>query len=812
MLPARELATMSSRSIVRVFLGSPGDLGDERIIAKNVVDEFNLLWAAYSGYQIELVGWEDTTATYGRPQEVINRDLDTCELFVGLLWKRWGTESGAYSSGFEEEFRRSVSAKEKSGRPEISILLKKIDDASLRDPGDQLKKVLEFRKELVDGKKILFEEFPSEEHFRAKFSKILTRYVQQLSIADAPDQKLSTRGVDSGSQLAVRPLGLEDEVAANDPVSGFLRQISDRIGPARTGDELSPLESARLRLVAFATGTSKNDSDPLGVHDANIIFSEIPAETVGFWEAAALMRTGLERYHTETVPLWRWYQEVGGEKTDQLQVHTLFGSAQKKSNAIKVLMLADLPPNLAGMERPATVDAWTSDTEEPEVRSAAMKYLEVRGTIGDISFVQRELDRDVSQTRAVASQAWYAILWREDRSAAIDSLIVSQHETLDDATVSMLFSDVDLFTEDQLVALLSHKNATVRIYSTKILLGRDLFSEKYALLLLGDPKAEVRYSAISYLISKGHSYSGVEIKNIINGSSSLLSGDDGATYFYEDYVWTTLSVLSDSDLAVSEKTESVYQMNAFFERYRRNKKLNKKDLVIRLENSFSKEIDDQLLKLAELFGKDHKNVKDIENLVPYIKSGLLRRGLTLLYDAATSADLTTVRKILDGANTVFDAEDAVYLGKFGDWSDADRLLSSVQRPNYAKPMSYRSAERGVNAAAKALVKIAKGKEDQLLVKEMPASLLAKVLEVMPQQSLKSVPDQQILQVLVSKSDEVRKIMSVRVVNNLTKTRVTRLLESYQRLNYRYYNVLHWLDLGVSMPASTVREVTKQALA
>ena len=151
-----------SRKIVKVFLASPGDLPDERRAAKSVVDEDNSLTADEFGYQVELVGWEDTVSVYGRPQATINRDLERCELFIGLMWKKWGTPpdvSGSYSSGFEEEFETSVQRRLSDGRPEISLLFKEIDPAFLVDPGEDLKKVLAFKERLVAEKRILFEGF-----------------------------------------------------------------------------------------------------------------------------------------------------------------------------------------------------------------------------------------------------------------------------------------------------------------------------------------------------------------------------------------------------------------------------------------------------------------------------------------------------------------------------------------------------------------------------------------------------------------------------------------------------------------------------
>lgn len=62
-----------SRRFVKVFLASPGDLADERKAAKLVVEEFNALLAEEFGYQVELVGWEDTVSVFGRPQATINK-------------------------------------------------------------------------------------------------------------------------------------------------------------------------------------------------------------------------------------------------------------------------------------------------------------------------------------------------------------------------------------------------------------------------------------------------------------------------------------------------------------------------------------------------------------------------------------------------------------------------------------------------------------------------------------------------------------------------------------------------------------------
>ena len=175
------------RNIVRVFLGSPGDLKDERRVIRDVVIEFNSTWADPLGYQIELTGWEDTIAGYGRPQHIINQDVDRCDLFVGMIWRRWGTppsKEGDYSSGFQEEYSRSLERREKTGTPEISLFIKNIPESQFQDPGPDLSSVLNFRQSIVEEKRILFQMFDSVRDIERLVTRCLANFVINLRSRD----------------------------------------------------------------------------------------------------------------------------------------------------------------------------------------------------------------------------------------------------------------------------------------------------------------------------------------------------------------------------------------------------------------------------------------------------------------------------------------------------------------------------------------------------------------------------------------------------------------------------------------------------
>src|SRR5947209_12480345 len=94
---------------LRVFLASPGDVNKERKQAREVVEEINRTIAAARGVLIETVGWETHAyPSYGRDaQSLVNEqiaNMDKFDLFVGIMWKRFGRPTPRAESGTEEEF------------------------------------------------------------------------------------------------------------------------------------------------------------------------------------------------------------------------------------------------------------------------------------------------------------------------------------------------------------------------------------------------------------------------------------------------------------------------------------------------------------------------------------------------------------------------------------------------------------------------------------------------------------------------------------------------------------------------------------
>jgi hypothetical protein len=93
-----------------IFVASPSDVSDERSRIEDVVGEINLTLAGASSQRLEIVKWE----THSIPglgadaQDVINRTTPhDFDIFIGLMWQRFGTPTNRAESGTLEEFENA---------------------------------------------------------------------------------------------------------------------------------------------------------------------------------------------------------------------------------------------------------------------------------------------------------------------------------------------------------------------------------------------------------------------------------------------------------------------------------------------------------------------------------------------------------------------------------------------------------------------------------------------------------------------------------------------------------------------------------
>src|SRR3972149_7473233 len=163
---------------ILVFLAYISDVEAEANVAKVIAENINLSHGRL-GTELDLRTWKDVPAEFGNPQERINRTLvNECDVFVGLIWKKWGTPTGQNDCGFKEEFGIAEKRYNETGQPTILLYAKTVNDQEIRnDEKEGFKKVKEFKDEIVSKHKGFLVPFTTIDEWKEIIRERLTRYV-----------------------------------------------------------------------------------------------------------------------------------------------------------------------------------------------------------------------------------------------------------------------------------------------------------------------------------------------------------------------------------------------------------------------------------------------------------------------------------------------------------------------------------------------------------------------------------------------------------------------------------------------------------
>jgi hypothetical protein len=139
---------------ISVFLASPSDLNEERAVVKNVIDELNSIVRQTLNVHLDLLTWENNAyPSVGiDAQDVINKQLgDEYDIFIGMMWKKFGTPTHRAGSGTEEEFNRAYEKfVQTKGETKIMVYFSakpvQLDEIDV----EQLGKIKEFKKRAQD--------------------------------------------------------------------------------------------------------------------------------------------------------------------------------------------------------------------------------------------------------------------------------------------------------------------------------------------------------------------------------------------------------------------------------------------------------------------------------------------------------------------------------------------------------------------------------------------------------------------------------------------------------------------------------------
>ena len=202
-----------------MFVACPSDLARERRQLNSVIPDLQQV-ARNCGVAIELVDWGNVVGDLGRPEQVILDQVNpaTWDVFIGLLWSRFGTPTGAkdaargaeFLSGTEEEFQVAYRLWKQFKRPRV-LFYRCTRSARVMDiDPEQFSRVRQFFDEFAPNREHegLYQTFTNAPAFarrvRADLERILFETKSRASAAGRPTSRRQRGRPNGGRSTPIR--------------------------------------------------------------------------------------------------------------------------------------------------------------------------------------------------------------------------------------------------------------------------------------------------------------------------------------------------------------------------------------------------------------------------------------------------------------------------------------------------------------------------------------------------------------------------------------------------------------------------------
>jgi hypothetical protein len=495
-------------------------------------------------------------------------------------------------------------------------------------------------------------------------------------------------------------------------------------------------------------------------------------------------------------------------------------STEKRIGALRAMRLISEP---LPSERPSPFDrkdyiaSWFSDDAPSALKVAAIEYLGECGIVSDLPTVKEELNRGNYQTTSASIDAIIRINLRNSRQTAILALYELQLESINQRLVRVLFENAASISTEILLQGIGHRSAEVRRIVVKLLRERQALEVGLADRLLSDSDAMVRFEALQTLVGQGKFYSDDDAKKVLvkpgvirgYGRGGAFGGVDSAgEACWDRFREQRMTAMSDHDLeGVVTGATSIFDRIAHFVLDDRQFSTRGNKLRAAVDDNFKKVFREAIDEMVRDYSATADLVEKTRALEEYLRKGWMRKGLNVICRKSDPQDLGRVRSVLKSGFVDYSDADVEYLRKFGEWEDIPLIMASVDRPDSCRGfggintlLSSAADSSKYRITARAIYGMGRTRLAELLTLATPNRLLSHLIVESSDKGFRTLSDASIFPLLISEDDGVRKAAALKCVRSLPKGRLKAILESYVSGDQqRYYNVIHWLDLGISVP-------------
>ena len=804
------LTPPTTRSLVRLFLASPSDVAPERQVAEDVIATINRDFSSYTHCTVELLAWENIQPGAGRPQALINARVDLCDLFVGILWKRWGTPAGDGQTGFEEEFERATCNHRSAGSPDIWIFFKDLDVDSTDDPGQQLQQVLAFRRRLEAERQILYKNFADETDFRGKFNNHLLRHLlnrQQTPPDTTPENHA----------ISLAPSPTEDSAAPSTDSKSILTSILHSI-PSQMDSQLTepishdPSNAVRLSIFASALHYIAVRPQLLSSHTINIAYAFRHKISLTEFEKNHVF-TSMIREGNRYTPGWFWVQGPGSSVDISERLYSLATRDHDPETRRAATRYLTRQPNVRPPERTADdVALELLADDSTDVKRVAIDYAATLGS-GAVIPKLEELRLDPALSRD-ADSAIVSIKVRSNPPNQVRELLRSKTEPLETVVEALRVAASGL-DEAHLRNAIEHAHADVRHVGATVLLERGLVSESLATELLKDNSPAVVAVGIQTLIERGNPPSTEQIRKLLSGPET---GDSWPPHQKRDaLIRRSLEGLSSDELDRRAGWLAVDGPAAYEVAGRREFGMRASDIRRDLTTGFAglRERDVEALRRSTVAGvidglgsgadeaaraaalkAATKAVEDHlgkwTNVDDFVRGRYIAAGLRIIEECGGSEDLDLVRSHAKSDDEEVKSIVVALLKKWGDESDVQRLVAISAASLGTTPGKAGRAALAVSGDRSRLV----GR----FLRGDSRALTQAALDILNTDRSVGLPED-FERLLASESDIVRRGLTAVLVSRESRDDLRDLLDRYMGRGTYYYDVVADLDRALYGPAA-----------
>jgi len=676
---------LRKREILSIFIGSPGDLQEERKIAHNVVERINKNVGRNLGIYIELRGWEDTLPGYGtRPQEIINEELIECDIFVGLLWERWGTPPGGengYTSGFEEEYYLALEQKENDEMLDIFLFFKDMSESLKRDPGEQATQVLNYKESVEKDRKVFFDTFSESADWKELFNDVLNGYITKNFISQISASK-------EGEQTRQSKKDTDKDVI--DTIESFeIIQTSLREEDYYSVDNIN---IAKTTLYTTSLLYTKVLTDQvLNTKVLHLLYSAREEIRLQRPETELILKTLLED-QDEIKTGWYWINPDINVST----IMTYFA----ESDALKEVRLQALEfLYQVSTEKTREISHKIIEEENPEIAIEVAKQYSKLTDQNDIEFLQQIINEREEQLAKIAWSGIVHALMLENPNNAIDWIINSPPHNRGDFKkyLKEILSGADLnhqkkllTTDDNKVRLITLNTICDQLSIEELQdLSKDGNNDisSLALMELIKRDQEVREDEIDDLFDKENpknssTYS-TKLGDLLTNYSPQVSKYEHDDLLYEYYKKQDADDLVKRISWSSIKSPIIYAV-LVDKNYDKYKELLKEDINSGFSRIREKTIEDYRSK----YGKRADEIIDTVTKYDNMTKGIFYKyAFQVLSQKVQKQDLEIAKEYLENPHFSYFKDDILIsilsmIEKVGDENETDLLLNILDISNY----------------------------------------------------------------------------------------------------------------------------------